>query len=96
MVDPLGLTVGLWVIGGREGNVVFEEMSKFTSEGRGKLGSSVRDDSVMETELWEDMLKKDLGDVRSGGSFVARAENYPLRKTMVYHNQNRIIATEKG
>ena len=50
----------------------------------------------METESQEDVLKKDLGDVCSGGSFVARAENYPLRKTMVDHDQNRIIAMGKG
>ena len=65
-------------------------------EGRGELGSSVRDDSVVETELWEDVLKKDLGNVHHGGGFVARAEIYPLQKTMVYHDQNRIIAVEKG
>ena len=38
------------------------------------------------------MLEKDLSDVRSGGGFVARVENYPLRKTMVYHDQDGIIA----
>ena len=60
------------------------------------MGSSVGDDSVVEAELWEDVLKKGLGDVHSGGGFVARAENYSLRKTMVYHDQNRIVATGKG
>ena len=96
MVDLFGLAIGLWVIGGGEGDVIFEKASEFTSEGRGKLRSSVREDLVMETELWEDVLKKDLGEVHSGGGFVARAENYPLRKTMVYHDQNRIIAVGKG
>ena len=60
------------------------------------MGATIRDDSVVEAELGEDMLKKDLGDVRGGGGFVARAENYPLRKAMVYHDQNRIEATGQG
>ena len=84
------------MVGGGDGYVIFEEASEFTSEGRGELGTSVGDDLVMETESWEDVLKKDLSDVCSGGSFVARAENYPLRKTMVYHDQNRIVAVGKG
>ena len=53
-------------------------MSKFSCKGRGKLGSSVRDDLVVEAESWEDVLEKDFGDVCGGGSFVARAENYPF------------------
>ena len=71
-------------------------MGKFLCEGRGELGASVRDYLVVEAESREDMLKKDLSNVHSRGSFVARAENYPLRKTMVYHNQNRIMATGDG
>ena len=61
-------------------------------EGRSELGSFVRDDSVMKAKLGEDVMEKDVGNVSGGGSFVARVENYPLRKTMVYHDQNRIIA----
>ena len=66
------------MIGGGEGDVIFEEVGKFSCKGRGELGPSVRDDSVVEAELRENMLKKDLGDVRGGGGFLARAENYPL------------------
>ena len=55
-------------------------MSKFTSKGRDELGSSVRDSSVMKIELGEYMVEKDVGNVSSRGSFVARAEIYPLRK----------------
>ena len=53
-------------------------MGKFSCEGRGELGSFVRDNSVVKAELQEDVLKKDLGNVHCGGGFVARAENYPL------------------
>ena len=71
-------------------------MSKFSDEGRGELGTSVRDDMVMKAELEEDMLEKDFGNVHCRGCFVARMEIYPLRKTMVYHNQDKIKAMEGG
>ena len=53
----------------------------------------------MKAELGKDVVKKDVvekdvGDVGSRGSFVARVENYPLQKTMGYHNQNRVKAME--
>ena len=72
------LTISLRVIGGGEGNIIFQEMGKFLCEGRGKLGASIRDDSVMEAKSGEDMVKKDVGNVGSGGSFVTGMENYPL------------------
>ena len=82
------------MVGGGKGNVIVKEAGKFSCEGQGELGFSVGDDSVMKAELEKDMLKKDFGDVHHGGSLVARVENYPLRKAMVYHNQNRVKATE--
>ena len=80
------------MIGGREGDIVIKEAGELSHKGGGELGSSIRDDSVMKAESGEDVSKEDLGDVRSGGGFVARGENYPLRKTMVDHDQNRIVA----
>ena len=53
-------------------------MSKFPGEGRGKLGAVIKDDTVMKTESGEDVMEKDVSDVGSRGSFVARAENYCL------------------
>ena len=47
-------------------------------KGRGELGSSVGDDTVIKTESGKDVVKKDVGDVGGRGSFVARTENYPL------------------
>ena len=51
---------------------------------------------VVETEMGEYMMEEDFGDVHSGASFVARAEIYPFQKTMVYHDQNRIITVGEG
>ena len=84
------------MIGGREGNVVVKKAGEFSGECGSELGSSIGDDSVMKAESGKDVLKKDLGDVRRGGSLVARAENYPLRKTVVYHDQDRIVAVGGG
>ena len=50
----------------------------------------------MEAESGENVLEKDLSDVCSGGSFVARAKNYPLREAMVYHDQDRVVAVGEG
>ena len=61
-------------------------------EGKGELGTSVGDDTVIKTESGKDVVKKDVGDVGGRGSFVARAENYPLWQAMVYHDQDRVIA----
>jgi hypothetical protein len=46
------------VIGCREGNFIVEESSKFFGEFRGKLGTSVRDDFVIETKSQENFLEK--------------------------------------
>ena len=96
LVDPFGFTVSLWVVGGGEGNVVIQEMSEFSCEGGGELRSLIRDDLVVKAELGEDVLEKDFGDVRHRGGFIARAENYPLQKAMVYHDQNRVKSAGEG
>ena len=96
LIDLLGFTIGLWVVGGGEGDVIIKKVGKFLSEGQGELGSLVGDDLVVKAKSWENMLKKDVSDVCHGGGFVARVENYSLQKTMVYHDQNRIVAVGEG
>ena len=51
---------------------------------------------VVEAELGEDVLEKDVGDVRHRGSFVARVENYPLQKTMEICWKGREYLEELG
>ena len=84
------------MIGGREDDVIFQEMREFPGEDRGKSRASVRDDVVMEAKLRKYMVKKDVGYIHGGCSFVARAENYPFQKAMVYHDWNRIKAMGDG
>ena len=46
----------------------------------------------METETLKDMGKKELGDASSVNVFGAGSKNYPLRKAVVDHDQQRIMA----
>ena len=71
-------------------------MGEFSGKGRGELGSPIEDDLVVKAESGEDVVEEDLGNICRGGGFVARAENYPLQKAMVNHNQNRIVAMGEG
>ena len=44
----------------------------------------------MEAKLFEYVVKKELGDPGCINSFVTRSKNYPLSKTMVDHDQDRV------
>ena len=43
-------------------DIILEESGEFLSECRGKLWSSVRDKSVMESKAFEYVIKKELGN----------------------------------
>ena len=47
LIGLLSLTISLRVIGSGQPNVIFEKASKFLSEDRGELGTSIRDESIM-------------------------------------------------
>ena len=80
------------MIGGREGEVVVEEFSKFSSEGGCKLRTSIRDYFVEKSEAKKDLVEKEGGDSLSGDGFLSGAKNHPLCKPMVDHDQERIEA----
>ena len=80
------------MISGGEGKVVFEEFSQFSSKGGGELGTTVRDDLVVKAKVKEDFVEEKGGDPFGGDGFLSRAENYPLSKSMVNHDQERIKA----
>ena len=50
----------------------------------------------METEVFKDMGKKELGDASSINVFGAGSEVYPLCKAMVDHNHQGIMASRWG
>ena len=76
------------MIGGREGDIVLEKASEFSSEGRGELWSSVRDYPGMEAESRENVGKEKLGYSFGVNVFSAGAINYPLSEPMVYHDHD--------
>ena len=47
LIGLFSLSIHLGVVGRGETNVVFENMGKLASEGRGKLWASIRDDGVI-------------------------------------------------
>ena len=47
LIGLLSLTIGLRMISSRKVNIILEETSKFFGEGRGKLGATIRDESVV-------------------------------------------------
>ena len=60
LVGSLGLSISLRVVRSRESNVVFEDSGELLGECRGELGSSVRNESVVKSEAFEYMVKKEL------------------------------------
>ena len=47
LIDMFCFTIGLWVIGGREGEVIIQEFAKLLGKGGGKLWATIRDDLVV-------------------------------------------------
>ena len=56
------------------------------------MGASVRDDFVEMSKAKEDFVEEEGGDPFGGNGFLGRAKNYPLSKSMVYHDHERIEA----
>ena len=56
------------------------------------MGASVRDDFVKKSKVKEDFVEKEGGNSFGSDGFLGRAKNYPLSKSMVYHDQERIKA----
>ena len=59
LIGSLGLSVGLQVVGSGKSDVVFEESSEFSGQGRGELRASIQYDSVVESKLFEDIIEKE-------------------------------------
>ena len=92
LVNTFCFTVRLRVIGGGEGEVIIEELSKFLSEDGCELWTTIGDDFVIKSEVQVDFVEEEGGYPLSGDRFLGGAENYPLSKAMVDHNQQRVKA----
>ena len=80
------------MVHGRKGEVVIEEFSKFFDKGRDELWTMIRDDFVIKSKVEVNFVEKEGGYPFGGDGFLGEAENYPLCKAMVNHNQQRIKA----
>ena len=92
LIYSFSLSIRLWMVSGGEGEVIFEEFSQFSSEGGGELRTAVGDDFVVKTKAEENFVEEKRGDPFGGDGFLSRAENYPLSKPMVDHDQERVTA----
>ena len=72
LIGSLGLSISLRVVRSGESNVVFEDSGKFFGKRRGKLGSSVGNESVVKSEAFEYIVEKELGDTVRVDSFRTR------------------------
>ena len=87
LVDTFCFTVGLGVIGGGEGEVIVEEFAKFLGESGGKLQAMIRDDFIIEPKVKIYFMEKEDGYPFDDDGFLGGAENYPLHKAIVDHDQ---------
>ena len=92
LVDMFCFAIRLGVIGGGEGEIIVEEFSKLLGEGRSELWAVIRDDFIVELETKVYFVEEEGGYPFSSDRFLSRAENYPLCKAMVNHNQQGIKA----
>ena len=75
LIGSFGLFIHLGVIGRGESDVVLKDTGKFTSKGRGKLGTSVGDDGVIQAETFEYIVEKELGNSIHIDHFGTRGKN---------------------
>ena len=60
------------------------------------MGTSIRDDFVVKPKMKVDFVKKEGGYPFSSDGLFCGAENYPLHKAMVDHDQQRVKAGGSG
>jgi len=96
LVDTFSFSIGSRVVGGGKGEIIVENSSKFSSECGGELWTLVRDNLVVESVVEADFVEEKGGNSFGGDGFLSGAENYPLSKAMVYHDQERIEAGGGG
>ena len=96
LVNVFHFTVGLWIVGSGKGEVIVEEFAKLLGKGGGELWAAIRDDLVIEPKTEIDFVEKEGSYPLGSDGFLCEAENYPLHKAMVNHNQQRVKARGGG
>ena len=96
LVDAFGFTIRLEVVGSREGEIIVEEFAKLLGEGRGELWTMIRDNFVVKSKVEVYFVEEKSSYSFSSDRFLGRAENYPLCKAMVDHDQQGVKAGGGG
>ena len=60
------------------------------------MGASVGDYFVIKAEAKENFMKEEIGNPFCSNGFLSGAENHPLSKPMVNHDQKRVKAGGEG
>ena len=92
LVDLFCFAIRLELIGSGEGEVVVEELSKLLDKGRCKLWTSIRDDLIIQPKAQVNFVEKESSYLLHSDGFLNGAENYPLCKAMIDHDQQGIKA----
>ena len=56
------------------------------------MRTTIKDESVMKTKVFEDIVEKNLSNSGSINGLRARSQNYSLHKPMVDYDHDRIMA----
>ena len=71
LIGSFSLSVSLGVIGSRKADIVFEDSSEFSGEGGSKLWATIQDKGIMDSKVFEHIIKKELGNTVRVNSFRA-------------------------
>ena len=96
LVNMFSFSISLRVISSGEGEFVAKKFSQFSGEGRSELWSVIRDNLIIETKPFEDFREEQGGDSGGVDGFLGGAENHPLSKPMVDHDQKGIKTVREG
>ena len=73
LVGLFRLPISLWMISSGEADIVFKDSSEFPSESSGELWAVVRDKGIVESKVFEHVVKKELSNSVRVHSFRARS-----------------------
>ena len=90
LIDSFSFAIRLRMVGSGKGEIVVEEFAKLLGKGGSELWATIRDDFVIEPKMKVDFVEKEGSYPFGSDGFLCGAENHPLCKAMVNHNQQGI------
>ena len=96
LVESFCFSISLRVMGGIKGNLISKDVRKFFGEVCSELRTMIGYDFIKKSKVGIEFSENDGSNAIGSDSLLCRAENYPLTKSMVYHNQEGIKAIGYG